>query len=167
MRLAFIARKVCLLASGICLAAAYMLVGYWGILLAILAMTVFWTVARKWSRFWLASSLLSVYMLLAMIGVVLKAPVLLVITGCVFALACWDLTDFAESLVGDAPLSARALMEKRRLQVLAITVGISLFLATLSIWFHLHLPFGVIVVLVLLVTGFMLYGVYHLRNSPS
>jgi hypothetical protein len=166
MRLTFIARNACLLASTLCLAAAYMLVGYWEILLGILAVALFWTVARKWSPFWPASSLLAIYLMLATAGVVLKAPVLLMVTGCVFALACWDLTDFAESLVGNASLSARALMEKRHLQSLAITVGISLFLATLSIWFDLHLPFGVIVVLVLLVTGFLLYGVYHLRNSP-
>jgi hypothetical protein len=159
-----IVRNACLLASGLCLVAAYMLAGYGVIWLAVPAMILFWAFARSRALFWPASSLLAIYLILAMTGVVLKAPVLLLITGCVFALACWDLNDLDESMVGDAPPRARALLENRRFQALAFTVGISLCLATASLWFHLQLPFGVIVLLVLFVTGFMLYGVHSLRD---
>jgi len=164
MKLHSIIRAVCLLASIACLALAYVPTGDWLVLLVIPAMLLFWVLTKKRSAFWPASSLLTVYVLLALMGVTRHTPLLLVI-GCVFALAGWDLNDLSLGTVGQGPRGAGAELEMRRLQSLALMTGISVALAAVSLWLRLQLSFGAIVLLVLLVTGCLLYTVHHLRKS--
>ena len=156
---------ICLLLSISCLVSAYMLTGYWLIWLSIPAMMVLWMATRRWSAFWPTSSLLAVYILLAVAGVALKVPPLLMVVGCIFALVAWDLSDLRESMVGDSDPGPRASLARRRLQALALMSGISLFLAAASPWLGLRLPFGAIVLLVLLVAGCLMYSVRHLGSS--
>lgn len=165
MKLHSIIRAVCLLASIACLALAYVPTGDWLVLLVIPAMLLFWVLTKKRSAFWPASSLLTVYVLLALMGVTRHTPLLLLVIGCVFALAGWDLNDLSLGTVGQGPRGAGAELEMRRLQSLALMTGISVALAAVSLWLRLQLSFGAIVLLVLLVTGCLLYTVHHLRKS--
>ena len=156
--------SACLLVSIVCLALGYTLAGYWPILFAIAAMLLLWSARKKEATFWAASSLLAVYVLLAMMGVLLKAQLPVMVMGCVSALAWWDLSDFSQSLDGEALPGTTGTLEKRRLQLLALSSAISLGLATIGIWFRMRLPFGVIVLLVMLAAGCILYSVHRLRH---
>jgi hypothetical protein len=167
MRLHSTICAICLLLSAVCLVGAYMLGGYWLILLAIPAMLLLWIAARGQAAFWLATSLLAIYVLLAVIGIIIGVQILPIVVGCILALAAWDLADFNEIMVRDVLPRARATLEKNRLQSLAITVGISLVLIGAGYWLRLRLPFGVIVILGLLVTGCIMYAVHRLSDSAA
>jgi hypothetical protein len=156
--------NACLLISIVCLALGYTLAGYWPILFAIAAMLLLWSARKKEATFWAASSLLAVYVLLAMMGIILKAQLPLMVTGCVSALVWWDLSDFRESLAGEDSARTAATLEKQRLQLLALTSAISLGLAAMGPWLRMQLPFGVIVLLVMVATGCILYSVHRLRH---
>lgn len=167
MRLHATICALCLLLSLVCLAGAYMLGGYWLIWPAIIAMLAFGMTARGQSAFWPATSLLAVYVLLAVLGIIIRASMLLIVVGCIFALAAWDLADFDGSMLAEAPPKARASLQKNRLQSLVIMAGISLLLMGATYWLRLQLPFGIIVALVVLVTGSILYAVHRLGDSAS
>ncbi len=156
-------RTVSLAAAMACLALAYVIAGYWQGLLAIPVTLLAWMLAQKWSAFWAASSALTIYLSVSVIGILLRVPVLLLIPGCLAAIAWWDLAEFDESLVGEAPAKARALLEKQRLQSLGLMVGTSLVLEAVGLWLRLQLPFGVVMLLALLSIGGILYSAQWLR----
>jgi hypothetical protein len=167
MRLHSIICAICLLLSAVCLVGAYLLGGYWLILLTIPAMLLLWIAARGQAAFWLATSLLAIYVLLAAIGIIIGVQALPIVVGCIFALAAWDLADFGEIMAHDVLPRARATLEKNHLQSLAITAGISLLLIGAGYWLRLRLPFGVIVILGLLVTGCIMSAVHRLGDSAA
>jgi hypothetical protein len=167
MRLHFTLGVLSLLLSVACLVGAYLLDGYGLIWLAVPAMLVLWTGTRGRPIFWPATSLLAIYVLLAVVGIIIGASLPLLLVGSICALAAWDLAEFAGSLVGNVHPMARASLEKSRLQSLALMAGISLLLIGMDYWLRLRLPFGIIVVLVLLVTGCIVYFVHRLGNSAA
>ncbi len=150
-----------------CLTAAYIAAGYWVILPAVAAMVIFWIAIRKTQSFWSASSLLAVYVVLAIAGILLKAPVVLIVPGCIAALAAWDLMDLKASTAGAAPAGGSRVLAQRRLQALGTASGVSLLLATASLVFRIHLPFGVLVLLALLVVGCLTYIVQRFGNANA
>ncbi|MDL1945035.1 hypothetical protein FBQ99_22190 [Chloroflexi bacterium CFX2] len=102
MKVYAIILNTCLAISTGCLGASYMVAGYWLIIPVILAMAIFWMTTRR-SISWSASSLLSVYVVLSIIGVTLNFSIYLLALGCTTALVCWDLAHFEQSLAGKIP----------------------------------------------------------------
>jgi hypothetical protein len=98
------------------------------------------------------------YIALAGIGIEADMSLILMIIGCAFALASWDLIHFKQSKVGNPFLKTKASMEKNHLQSLALAVFTGLLLAFLGSMIHLRLAFGVIVLLVLMAVGGIVYG---------
>ena len=148
-----------------CLTQAYMAVGYWWIVLAIPAMLVFWIATNKRSASRAGWALLAVYLILAMIGVLLKAQVPILLIGTIGALVAWDLSDLREDTAGQARIEAVVALETRRLQVLGVTAAISLVLTLVVPSIRLQVPFGIIVLLVLMVAACLRYAVQRLANS--
>lgn len=160
MRLASLLKKVCVVAAIACLGLAYIPPGYWLILPALLAMALFWVTQRR-SGVWTASSLLLIYVLLAVVGIGLHLPVLLLAAGCTAALAAWDLNNFEQSLAQDQAL------DKHHLRSLAIAASLGLILPLVSASISIRIPFAGIVLLVLVAIGGLTYGLRFLtRKDP-
>ena len=159
--------NLCLVSSMVCLALAYLPGGYWPILPGLLAMILFWIVLRKRSAFWAASSLLSVYIFLAALGVVRDLSVPLLAVGCACALAAWDLTHFGQDMLDQENPDARMRLERQHLRSLAMAFSLGLAFAFLSMYLSLQIPFLLSVVLVLLAVGGLTYGLQAVVNKNS
>lgn len=166
MKLHSFIQLICALIAAICMGIAYVPRAGWLAWLGIPAAAVFWLMTKKRAAFWSASSLLAIYLVLAIMGMLQHAAPAVMIVGSVFALAAWDLADFSQSLRDGLRGETRPL-EKRRLQSLAVMVGGSLLLGVGIIGLRLQLSFGLVVLLVLLATGGLLYAVQQMRHSPA
>jgi hypothetical protein len=141
---------VCLLAAAACLAGGYALAGFpAGVLFAVLALLA-WLYAWRPANGWLAGLCLAASTCLAAVGILLQAPPSLMILGAVLTLATWDLLLLDHSMPShDLPPGSR-LLEIRRLQSLAAVLGVGLFAAFASRLVSVSLPFGLMVLAVLL-----------------
>lgn len=164
MKVYAIILNTCLAISTGCLGASYMVAGYWLIIPVILAMAIFWMTTRR-SISWSASSLLSVYVVLSIIGVTLNFSIYLLALGCTTALVCWDLAHFEQSLAGDPPHEIDARLERYHLQSLAAVIFTSLLLAFISTLINLQLPFGVTIILVLTAMGCLTFGWQYIAKQ--
>jgi len=165
VKIHLIIKNICLVISIVCLGYAYILAGYWLIMPALAAMVFFWIIMKKWSVIWSASGLLSIYVLLAAIGVVIDLPLILMAVGCISALASWDFVHFDQSMIGNPPIGTVERLAKKHLQSLTAMFGLSLFLTIAGSSFSLRFPFGVVVFLVLLATGCLTYAVKYIKKS--
>ena len=161
-----IIRVICALIAALCMAIAYVPRAGWLAWLGIPAAAVFWLMTKKRAACWSASSLLAIYLVLAIMGMLQHAAPAVMVVGSVFALAAWDLADFSQSL-RDGLRGETGPLERRRLQSLALMVGGSLLLGVGIIGLRLQLSFGLVVLLVLLATGGLLYAVQQMRHSPA
>lgn len=142
------------------LAAGYFLSGYWQILPVLFVMLIFGILTKK--RFWSASGLLLVHIVLAAIGVIAGLPAGLMILTCIAALVSWDLAQFEQSLVGNSHLETSISLEIQHMHALALTALTGLLLALMSAYIDLQLPFGVIVSLVLIAMGGLVYSMQYI-----
>ncbi len=160
-----IIQRICLSTSILCLGLPYILAGEWLILPAFLAMAGFWVIVKKWSLFWSASSLLSVFVFLAALGMLANLSTLLMLIACTAALAWWDLATFGDSIVVGQSLETSAPLEKHHLQSLALAVSGGLILAVGSSYLDLQIPFIGIVLLALFATGCLIYTVQSMAKK--
>ncbi len=165
MKTGSILRPVCLLAAGACLTVGYLLIGDWQILLAIPALILFWLAAGRSSPFWGACGLLSIYIALAVLGITRHAPAVLLSAGCMLALTAWDLSDPRGHSADGKTGGYVGLIENKRLRSLAAVSIVSLLLVSAASLVRLELPFGVVVLLSLLLIGCLVYTIHHLRSS--
>jgi hypothetical protein len=148
-----------------CLGIGYILGGYWWILPVLLAMVIFLAPTKNRSAFWLASSLLVAYVALAIIGVILNLSVYLMVSGCTFALACWDLIHFGQSLDDNAPHGFVMSFERYHLKSLVTAAFTGLLLAFIGLSINLHFSFGALVFFVLVAMGCLAYGVQFIVKN--
>ncbi len=167
MNLYSIFRWTSLVAAVACLLLGYTLIGEWLVLFALPVVIVFWIAAGRRTTFWTGSSLLAIYVVLAVVGIMLHVSAVLMTLGCVFALAAWDLSDPRGYATGPGPREKSSLLETTHLRSLAATVGISMLLALLATSVRLQLPFGILVLLSLLLAGGIAYAVHYIRGSAS
>jgi hypothetical protein len=162
MRSSSIIQIICLLTSISCLGFAYLLAGYWLILLLILIMATLRIVMRKWSLFWSATILFFCLVLLAVAGMLANLSTSLMLVACTAALAWWDLTNFGQSIPVGQPSGAEVLLEKYHLQSLALAVSGGVILAIASSYLNLQIPFIGTVLLVLCTIGCLTYAMQFL-----
>jgi hypothetical protein len=162
MKLHSLIGNLCLIASIALLVVAHGPAADWPALIAIPAVLFLWILFRNRLAFWGASVLLCGYVALAIRDILLQEPVFPLVLGTLTALIWWDLAELEHRQQAEAanPLTTY------RLQSLAITAGASTLLIAAGIWLHLRLPLGVIVLLVLVITGGLAYVVRILRNPP-
>jgi hypothetical protein len=165
MKLHSILLNACLILTTGCLGAGYLLAGYWPILPVLLVIFFFWIFASKRPEFWPASSLLLAYVFLAAIGITADVSSILMMAAGTGALLCWDLVLFNQSIVTGSPPKPNASLEKYHLQWLALAASAGLILALLSSTVNLHLPFVLIVFLVLMTMGCLLYGMQYILKK--
>lgn len=167
MKLFSIISNLCLGTSIAALVVDYGLSMYWPVLLALPAMLLFWLWTKRGSVFWRASALLCVYLGLAVTAVLLNRPLVPLTIGCVAALAWWDLEHFESTQPNRIGTELSGSPQKYRLQSLALTAVIGLFLAGTRLWLRIQLPFGMIALLTILATGCLVSagGIFHRAES--
>lgn len=141
---------ICLAISAVCLFLGYYPASSWQVLAALVVMAVLWFFARKSTSLWPTSAILTIYLLVAAGGLLAGYSTYLLIIGSVAALSCWDLALFNQSLAGDQQQAHVGVLEKNHLQSLGLAALIGLILVIAGLQIRLTLPFGVIVLLVLL-----------------
>jgi hypothetical protein len=119
-------------------------------------------VMKKRSPFWSVSIPLTVFVLLAVVGVLANLSTSLMVIGCASALAWWDLTHFGESLVAGQPPEATLQVERVHLQSLALAISAGLTLALVSSYLDLQIPFLGMALLALFAIGCLTYAVRSL-----
>jgi hypothetical protein len=156
----------CLMASVGTLGAGYLLAGYWWMIPLFFLLALFWGFTIKHPVLWISSSLLSTHVILAAIGIAAGFSQFFMIASCICALASWDLTMFDQRMDGNAARNTNASLGKRHLQSLVWATAIGLILVLFGYHLNLQLPFGVIVLLVLIALGCLIYGFsFILRKS--
>ena len=165
MALHSLVQLVCIAGSTGCLLLGYALAGNWPVALVLAAVALFWILMSKKSAFWASSGALVAYLGLCVVGILLNCPLPPLVLGSLSTLTWWDLTDSGQGFCSEPPGKFRRLLEKHRLQSLALMIGISLMLEAAGLWLSLQLPFGVILLLVILAMIGILYTVHQLRNS--
>lgn len=155
----------CLLISSGCLAAGYILSGYWLILLAFPLMLIAWQLTYKRSTFVSASILLSGYVILASAGIIAGLSTVLMLIACTTALVSWELLQVNQNVSGYPPGKINGVLEKQHLNSLALAASAGLTLSLISATLTLHLPFVVIALLVFMALGSLTYGMRHLMHK--
>lgn len=147
------------LLSALCLLIGFTLVGYWEIIFIIPTTIVYWYFSKKYSHEVVFSILLGAYVILAALGLLLRLSPYLMIIGCSLALLCWESALFSATVLGGGGLSRQDSQpfESLHLRNLLISTSIGLLLGLMGLNIHLHLPFGVVVILALLAV----YGFYR------
>jgi len=120
---------------------------------------------KKQSIFWSTSSVLIVYVVLATIGITVDISLYLMIVGCTAALASWDLMLFNQGLSGNSLHKQNTPIDQYHLQSLALAVSAGLIMALTSSSINPNFPFGVIVILVLIATGFLACGMNYITKK--
>ena len=155
----------CLLISSGCLAAGYILSGYWLILLAFPLMLIAWQLTYKRSTFVSASILLSGYVILASAGIIAGLSTALMLIACTTALASWELLQVNQNVSGYPPGKTNGMLEKHHLNSLALAASAGLTLSLISATVTLQLPFVVIALLVFMALGSLTYGMRQIMNK--
>ena len=158
MELHSLVNRVCLGIAITCLVLAFLLAGYWLILVAFLLMILIWIRFRNKPVFYSASSLLLVYVLLSVVGIFANLSTWLLVLGCTAALACWDLTIFGDGIKDNTSMGGGLKLEQHHLKSLAAVVSTGLVSASMSSFIKLNLPFIAVVFLVLLGVGCFTYS---------
>ena len=131
---------ICLVASVFCLVAGYVVVGKWiGAVLATIT-GLAWLLARKYPASWLPFICLLASVCLAVVGMLIGSPPLLMIFGSGVALAVWDLLLLDNALRSSSGAQTRQ-YENKHLQSLALALGSGLLVVFLGRLLHLQIPF--------------------------
>jgi len=156
---------VCLIITTVCLGAGYILAGYWLILPVFLAMLLFWIFTKNQPVFITASSLLVVFVILAVIGITADLSLILMIVACIAALVSWDLMQFNQGLVGNSLHKTNASLENNHLYSLGLAAFAGLTLALISSYINMQFPFVLILLLVLTTVGGLIYGMQYILKK--
>lgn len=165
MRRALILNKACAATATVCLSLAYLLSGYWLIILVFLAMTLFWMLLKNGSIFRTSSALLALFVVLAAIGVTLDLSTPLVLIAVTAALTSWDLTNFVESVTDNQREETKRRLEGFHLRSLAVASSAGLLVSLIASYASFELPFGVMLLLGLIAIGGITYGLQSLAKN--
>ena len=165
MRRALILNKACAATATVCLSLAYLLSGYWLIILVFLAMTLFWKLLKNRSIFRTSSALLALFVVLAAIGVTVDLSTPLILIASTAALTNWDLTNFVHSVTDNQREEMKQRLENFHLRSLAVASSAGLLLSLITSYANFELPFGVALLLVLIAIGGITYGLQPLAKN--
>ncbi len=119
-----------------------------------------WLFAIKWPFGFLSSSALVFSVSLAAAGLLTGAMPLLMMLGAALALAGWDVVLWDRSLTNNSPSTSLTLIESKHYQSLALALGLGLLAIVAGRLVRFQIPFGWMVVLVIL-TLFSLERIWH------
>jgi len=141
----------CIIASTACLGLGFGWVGAWGgVLLVTLASFLSWRAAYQKRSGWTDSAALIVSVIMAAAGLIFGALPAWMIIGAGFALGGWDLALFNRALEIGQFVQGDAAIERKHYASLGLVLVFGLLVGLLGRLIQVQLPFGVMVVLVLL-----------------
>ena len=155
----------CLAISSGCLAAGYILSGYWQIFLVFPLMLIAWLLTYKRSTYLSASILLSGYVILASIGIIAELSSTLMIIVCTTALISWELLQDNQRVSGYPLGETNGALKKYHLNSLALAASAGLTLALIGANITLQIPFVVTAFLVVLALGSLIYSMQYTVNK--
>jgi hypothetical protein len=133
-----------------CLAVGYALAGQWAALAAVLIALLAWLLARQGLSTWLSPAALVISVGLAAAGLFAGDSPTLMILSATLALASWDLVLLDHTLAGGSSAKTVTLLEKKHYQSLALALGLGLLAAVTGQMIRFQIPFGGMVLLVIL-----------------
>jgi len=133
----------------------------WPVLPVMLGLAAVWLLARKKAGAWLPSCLLVIYLGLAVYGLQAGYSPLMMILGATAALAWWDLVLLPSNKAAPLPPD----FVNQHLRSLALAAGLGLLLAIAGLQIHLELPFGVILLLAVLIFAALERVVNYFRKK--
>ena len=145
-----ILRLVCPLICVTCLGVGYATSGPWISSFVLVFTLLAWLFAIKWPFGPLPSSALVFSVGLAAAGVLTGATPLLMMLGAALALAGWDGLLWNRILANNSITTSLTLIEGKHYQSLALALGLGLLAVVAGRAFHFQIPFGWMVVLVIL-----------------
>ena len=157
----------CLILSACSLSIGYILAGYWLIFVLFPLMAVVWIYSYHRAVSWASSSLMIIHIILSAIGIIAGFSTTLMIISGTTALAWWDLLQFNQSKTENSSAEPGRLLDKYHLKSLGTTIAVGLILALISANMNLRLPFGVSVILILMATGGLIFGIQHIVNAKG
>lgn len=159
--------NISLIISTGCLAAGYLIAGYWMIVPALLLLVISWVFSSQRSAFWLAAVSLLGYVILAAVGIIVNLSLVLMIIACTLALVNWELIQFKHSTARNSQARSNSALEKYHQRSLALAASSGLALALFSSFINIQLPFGVVALLVLIAMGFLVYGMRYISINKN
>ena len=141
---------VCLILTVLCLTLGYSKIGPGMAFTAGLVILVVWLLAYRWPSSWFPSIALVVTIGLAVIELLQGAPALLMLAAAVLALVNWDLALLDRRSGGSLLGRNFTLLEKKHFQSLLAALGLAVPAIVIGRLVHFHIPFGLMVLLVLL-----------------
>jgi mannose/fructose/N-acetylgalactosamine-specific phosphotransferase system component IID len=141
---------ICPLLTALCLAFGYSMIEPWIAFTAALITVLVWLFACKWSSTWLPSAALVVSVSLAAIGLLVGATPFLMLLGALLALTSWDLVFLDHVLSGNSPTKTVTLLERNHYQRLSLALGLTLLGTITGRIIHVQIPFGGMILLVML-----------------
>ncbi len=129
----------------------------WVILILLPALPIYLLLMRKVSLQITITILLLVDILLSAAGSLTGGPPYFFLIGCSCALAAWESAHFLLNFPGASKVGTDTRLETIHNRDLALAIGAGFFLGVLGLNIKFNLPFGIIVVLALLIV----YGLYR------
>ena len=155
-----IIRLVCPIISVTCLAIGYTTTGPWIASFVLVFTLLPWLFAIKWPSGFLSSCALVLSVSLAAAGLLTGAMPLLMMVGAALALAGWDVVLWNYALTSNSLSTLLTLIEIKHYQSLAAALGLGLLAVVVGRLFRLQIPFGWMVILVILVL-FSVERIWH------
>ena len=122
----------------------------WIAILVLFFTLLAWLLAIKWPDGFLSSSVLVFTVGLAAAGLLTGAIPLLMILGAALALASWDAVLWNRTSADNSLIPSLSLIESKHYQSLALALGLGLLAIVVGRLFRFQIPFGWMVVLVIL-----------------
>jgi hypothetical protein len=132
------------------LAAGFGLYDTWNRAFLVLAAGVLWLLGQRLGWRWVASTVLSFFALMAILGIWLAVPDDWMLLGWVAALSAWDLEHFARGMVDAGYVENAPDLEQGHLRRLLIVDGLAVLLGELALRIKVEIGFGTVFVLALL-----------------
>jgi hypothetical protein len=147
-------RKILAISSVIlstaCLALGFARVSQWGVLITVLVPLLVWLPACKWPSSWLAAFALVVTICLAAAGLYAGSQPFWTLLAATLGLSSWDLVLFDRDLTATLAIEPIVMLEKKHYESLGLALGLGLAGAAAIRLIRFQIPFGGLVLLVIL-----------------
>jgi uncharacterized membrane protein AbrB (regulator of aidB expression) len=153
---------ICLIISLFISVTGYIQINFWQGEIAVLISLLLWIFARK--KIPEVCLLLSI--IIAVTGILLKIPALLMLLYSVLSIACWDLTLLDKSLAKNDNNQKSNLYQKLRLISLGISLGVGFITVSLGRLLNLKIHFFIMIIFVVIVF-FIIDQVIHIFHEKE
>jgi hypothetical protein len=144
--LRFVFPIICVTSLGLGYATTRLWIAIFVLVFSLLA----WLSAIKWADGFLSFSALVLSVGLAAAGLLTGAAPLWMLFGAALALASWDVVLWNRISADNSPTLSLTLIERKHYQSLAVALTLGLLAAVSGRLFHFQIPFGWMVILVIL-----------------